>query len=160
MKKSLIIIGIVLIVCLFLAGCTQNNPAETNTNIENNQPLTETQGNNQHIQNPDKVEPKPEESKITSIDDLLSKLENHFELGEKEETYYQMIGAYDGTKINVDDTKVEIYQYKDSQKEAMTSAQDTGDTADNQIFIVEDNFLILVHSKDQEFSNKIKEAVN
>ena len=98
-------------------------------------------------------------NKLSSIDDVLTKLSETFEVGEKEETYYQMIGAYDGTKVDVDGTKIEIYQYKDSQREAMTSAQDTLDTADNQIFIVDDAFLILVHSTNSDFLEGIKQSL-
>jgi len=58
------ILSIVLLIILF-TGCTQNN-----------QSSAETQSRDQRAQNPDKVESKSEESKITSIDNLLDLLHN------------------------------------------------------------------------------------
>ena len=137
MKK---ITFVILILVIFLVGSSQKNN-QNNENLNDN-------------------EIKTDKKEISSIDELLLNLENNFELGEKKETYYQMIGAYDGTKIDVDGIKIEIYQYKDSQKNAMESAKDAADTVDNQVFVLKDNFLILIHSKDTDFSNKLKQSVN
>ncbi len=163
MKKSLLLVGIFLIIGLFLTGCatnTQTTATNQNTEKVDNSNTLNTQENTDNTQIVEENNQNAEKIKFTSIDNLLDNLRTNFELGEKEETYYQMIGAYDGTKIDVDQTKIEIYQYKDSQREAMISAQDTMDTADNQIFIIEDNYLILVHSIDSEFSDNLKDALN
>jgi hypothetical protein len=163
MKKSYLLIGIILIIGLFLVGCatntqttpTNNNPTENidDSKVINTQSETDVAQKTEEIKSNTKVG-------FSSIDELLAKLGQNYKLGEKEETYYQMIGAYDGTKIDVDEIKIEIYQYKDSQKEAMISAQDSMDTADNQIFVVDENFLILVHSKDTEFFNNLNNILN
>ena len=97
-------------------------------------------------------------NQLNSINEVISKLSNSFEMGEKEETWYQMIGAYDGTKINVDNTKIEIYQFKDSQGDAQNSIKESADTTDNIIFDL-GNFVILIHSRDNEFAEEIKQAL-
>jgi len=138
-------VGLGIIVAILIVGgiffFSNNSQSEANPNTINN-------GGNSVFG-----------SKLNSIDDVISKLSETFEIGEKEETWYQLIGAYDGTKIDVDDTKIEIYQFKDSQNEAKNSAMDSADTVDNIIFEV-DNFMILVHSTDEEFAERIKQALN
>ena len=138
-------VGIGIVVAILVIGgiffFSNSSQSETNPNILNN-------GGNSVFG-----------SKLNSIDEVISKLSETFEVGEKEETLYQLIGAYDGTKIDVDNTKIEIYQFKDSQEEAKNSVMESADTVDNIIFEV-DNFMILVHSTDEEFAEKIKQSLD
>lgn len=94
-----------------------------------------------------------------TIDTAIEKFKSAgFTLGQKEETYYQMLGAYDGAKIDVDNFKVEIYQYKDAQKDAKKNAKETLETASSIIFEYS-SLLIILHSKDTEFANRLETAL-
>ena len=144
-----ILIGSVVILVILIAGYfiffNQSSEIESENSVTNS--ITNNQLNS--------ITSKP----LDSIDDVIKKLSNNFEMGEKEEAWYQMIGAYDGTKIDVDNTKIEIYQFKDSQGDVQDSIKESADTANNIIFDI-DNFVILIHSKDNEFAEEIKQALN
>lgn len=139
MDKKILIGSIVLIVIL-IAGYFIISNQSSEVDLENGE--VKSIPNNQ----------------LNSIDDVISKLSSNFEMGEKEETWYQIIGAYDGTKINVDNTKIEIYQFKDSQSDAQNSVKESADTVDNIIFEI-GNFVILIHSRDNEFAEEIKRTL-
>jgi uncharacterized lipoprotein NlpE involved in copper resistance len=97
---------------------------------------------------------EPSKLELT-LDIVIEKLDNQgFKLGEKEETYYQMIGAYDGTKIDVNGVKIEIYEFltaKEEAKELLMSADST--------LIEKSNILILIHSKNADFVQSIKNSL-
>ena len=158
--KQILYVVLILSISLFLVGCSADYIESAQQPYYGDLYTNNTDIDADINQNADNQVQSPTEIQFISIDSLLNRLDMHFELGEKEEAYYQMIGAYDGTKIDVDNTKIEVYQYKESQKDSMKSAQDMMDTADNQIFIVDDTFLILVHTRDSEISNEIKIALS
>jgi hypothetical protein len=93
-----------------------------------------------------------------SIDELLEDMASSFTVGQREETYYQMVGAYDGTKVDVDGIKVEIYQYKENQEELIYQTVDSFDTVDNRV-ISYGNFIILTHSPDIAFMDSIIDEI-
>lgn len=141
MKKIVVIISAIFAIS-FLAGCgnKQANSTEENNAVSN-------------------VEQKSKKRESLTVDSAIEKFKtNGFSAGQKRESLYQMIGAYDGAKIDVDKTTIEIYQYKDAQKEAKAEARKTMETADSIIF-ESDSLLVVVHSKDVEFANKLKLAL-
>ena len=95
-----------------------------------------------------------------SVDDAIAKLKTKgFILGDKQaDVYYQLIGAYDGAKIDVDGTNVELYQYTSEQKDAKIKASQSLMSADSNVF-ESGSLLILVHSKDKDFAVRIKQAL-
>ncbi|KKP79804.1 MAG: hypothetical protein A2271_02390 [Candidatus Moranbacteria bacterium RIFOXYA12_FULL_35_19] len=141
MKK---IVGIVLVIFAisFLTGCENK---QTNSSEKNDSIVSVVQ------------EDKKQETQ--TIDNAIEKLKvAGFSAGQKNEAYYQMIGAYDGTKININDINVEIYQYNEAQKDAKKNAKETMETADSIIF-ENNSLLIVVHSKDTEFIDNLKNAL-
>ncbi|PJA64735.1 MAG: hypothetical protein CO159_01490 [Candidatus Portnoybacteria bacterium CG_4_9_14_3_um_filter_40_10] len=100
------------------------------------------------------------QTKQLTVDSAIEKLKtNGFVVGDKREVYYQMLGAYDGTKIYVNNTYIEIYQFTDVQKEAKNKAIEslstTLATADSNYFETS-SLVVLVHSGDKGIAESIK----
>lgn len=141
MKKIVVIISAIFAIS-FLAGCgnKQTDSFEKNNVIVN-------------------VEQNSKKQEVLTVDGAIEKLKSAgFSVGQKTEAYYQTIGAYDGAKIDVNDTNIEIYQYKEAQKDAKKNAKETMETVDSIIF-ENDSLLILVHSKDNTFVDDLKNAL-
>ena len=46
-----------------------------------------------------------------SIDDLLEYFSNYFSVSDKEWMWFQIIGAIDGCRVNINDSSIEIYKF-------------------------------------------------
>lgn len=141
--KKIIVVILTFFAISFMAGCgnkqidsSKKDDAVMNTAKENKQ------------------------QEISTVDGAIEKLKSSgFSLGEKKETYYHIIGAYDGTKIDLNnDVTLEIYQYKDGQKDAKEKAKETMATADSIIF-ENNSLLVVVHSRDIELANNLENSL-
>lgn len=142
MKKILMII---LFLTLFTACSTQQN-TENSVEVEENTMNVNEVNLEEEIKNED-VE-VVNEINIDSIEGLKSLISEEYELGNESETYFQMIQAIDGTKVDVNGINIEIYEY--SNNEDLETYKDSLSNEENYIFS-KNNFLILIHSQDQQF---------
>lgn len=152
-----------MILAVIFTGCsntTEDTNLPTGNIIEDNmnsnvQPISEVEQKEEIVENAPE-EQVEKSNKLNSIEDVISKLSNDFILENESEVYYQMIMAYDGIEVDVNGINVKIYQYQDI--DAQKSMVESLETADNIVFTV-NNFLIYIHSTDEEFANKLKTSL-
>ena len=77
-------------------------------------------------------------------------------VGEKTGAYYQVIGASDGDKVDVNGTSVELYEFK-SESEATTGEEQLAGDSTTTFSI--DSFVVLVHSTDEKLVGNIRNAI-
>lgn len=131
MKKFLFVNLAILTLCFFLVGCGNKSTNESKPSNDNNTPTSK--------------------ENIT-LDNIQSKIEALGITCEKTEVYYQMVGATNGFKLNVDDTRVEIYKfnkssdaYKKAEKEQKLTLNDMDMSFDAKVqngyaYIIDDEF--------------------
>lgn len=131
MKKFLFVNLAILTLCFFLVGCGNKSTNENKPSNDNNTPTSK--------------------ENIT-LDNIQSKIEALGITCEKTEVYYQMVGATNGFKLNVDDTRVEIYKfnkssdaYKKAEKEQKLTLNDMDMSFDAKVqngyaYIIDDEF--------------------
>lgn len=110
-----------------------------------------------------------------STDSAVAKLENAgMTVGADQGIFFEMVNADSGVKVPVSDVMVEIYSYnsssaqaeglkllqetKASVDEAQAAGQTMGVDMSSEIF-EHDNLLVVVHSADQAFIDKVKQAI-
>lgn len=130
MKKFLFVNLAILTLCFFLVGCGNKSTNENKTNNDNT----------------------PTSKENITLDNIQSKIEALGIACEKTEVYYQMVGATNGFKLNVDDTRVEIYKfnkssdaYKKAEKEQKLTLNDMDMSFDAKVqngyaYIIDDEF--------------------
>lgn len=130
MKKFLFVNLAILTLCFFLVGCGNKSTNENKTSNDNT----------------------PTSKENITLDNIQSKIEALGITCEKTEVYYQMVGATNGFKLNVDDTRVEIYKfnkssdaYKKAEKEQKLTLNDMDMSFDAKVqngyaYIIDDEF--------------------
>lgn len=94
-----------------------------------------------------------------TVDEAFTRLKDKgFTVANQEKQVYQIIGAYNGYRADVNDTEIEIYEYTKEQQQAKENATGTLANADNTIFTT-DSLLVLIHSTDKTFTQSIKEVI-
>ena len=93
------VLFILLFGLLFISGCVESS-------------IESDYADGYKEENPTSQEPtQPTDTELT-IDTAIEKMKSvGYSVSEKREVYYQLIMAYDGTKVDVDNITVEIYQY-------------------------------------------------
>lgn len=131
MKKFLFVNLAILTLCFFLVGCGNKSTNEDKPSNDNNTPTSK--------------------ENIT-LDNIQSRIEALGITCEKTEVYYQMVGATNGFKLNVNDTRVEIYKfnkssdaYKKAEKEQKLTLNDMDMSFDAKVqngyaYIIDDEF--------------------
>lgn len=130
MKKFLFVNLAILTLCFFLVGCGNKSTNENKTNNDNT----------------------PTSKENITLDNIQSKIEALGITCEKTEVYYPMVGATNGFKLNVDDTRIEIYKfnkssdaYKKAEKEQKLTLNDMDMSFDAKVqngyaYIIDDEF--------------------
>lgn len=130
MKKFLFVNLAILTLCFFLVGCGNKSTNEIKPSNENT----------------------PTSKENITLDNIQSKIEALGITCEKTEVYYQMVRATNGFKLNVDDTRVEIYKfnkssdaYKKAEKEQKLTLNDMDMSFDAKVqngyaYIIDDEF--------------------
>lgn len=94
-----------------------------------------------------------ESVKLISMEEVKQKLDKHI-LSDEDKPYYQILGAFDGLKVTVDDNyRLEIYIFKNNQ--ALALAQENLGTADSLLWELDD-LLFLLHTTDKSKLDKLK----
>lgn len=96
-------------------------------------------------------QPKDE---VLTVDGAIAELkEAGLTVGEKQGAFYDMIGAENGDKVEVDGTVIEMYEFSTAQEaqEAVTQLEGGDDTT-----YAKGTFVVLIHSTDQAVVSKIR----
>jgi uncharacterized protein YxeA len=150
MKKVIIAIVIVALVAIGGVGYylfTKNDDTNSSTNSTSQ---TNTQNKQKVNEEETKAEPLTVDSAITKMKDA------GLTVGEKTGAYYQMIGASNGDKVDVNGTNVELYEFKTKDEATTADKQLTDDSS--TVFSI-DSFVVLVHSTDTTAVDTIKNAL-
>lgn len=150
MKKATIIIVIAVLVAVGGIGyylLTKNDDADSSTNST---PQTNTQSSQQVNEEETNAEPLTVDNAITKMKDA------GLTVGEKTGAYYQVIGASNGDKVDVNGTSVELYEFKSESEVATAEEQLAGDSTTT--FSI-GSFVVLVHSTDEKLVSDIKSAL-
>ncbi|MCA9332222.1 hypothetical protein KC968_04800 [Candidatus Saccharibacteria bacterium] len=144
-----IIIGVVAVV--LVAGGAYMLLNKDDVATENNQ-STQTADTNSSEQTSEVAEqPKAEVSTVDGA--IVALTDGGLSVGEKQGAFYDMIGAENGDKVDVDGTVVEMYEFSTTQKaqEAVTQLQ----SEDNTTY-ANGTFVILIHTTDPAVVEKIQ----
>ena len=140
MRRGLLFI--LLFGLLFISGCVESS-------------IESDYADGYKEENPTSQEPtQPTDTELT-IDTAIEKMKSvGYSVSEKREVSYQLIRAYDGTKVDIDNITVGIYQYLDINQEIKLQTMKQLKTVDNNLFEV-GPLLFLVHSTNISFSRDL-----
>ena len=99
------------------------------------------------------VELAPAAAEYGNVAGVVTALDKHA-MSNGDKPYYQLIGAYDGMKYDVEPGgyRLEIYVYRDLDKIAEVALQ--AETVDNQVHI-EGNVLLILHTTDRAHLDRL-----
>lgn len=124
-------------------------------NKDNSQENT-TGSNTSQNQASDNQETTPPAANVTIASALDSLRNAGMTVSDDTGAYYQMIGAENGSKHDVDGVTVELYEFND--QETLTTAQDQLESDTSTVFSV-DEMLVVVHSVDAGVVDGIQGAI-
>lgn len=102
------------------------------------------------------TESKVEVKKATNIKSTVEAWKAQgLEVSDKKPAFYNMIGAKDGAKYDVNETNVELYEFADEAK-AKEAKDKFFSSINAEDVIIKSNFMVLVHSDTGTEAKKIK----
>lgn len=150
MKKTIIASVVVLLIAGGGIGyylLTKSDKVDSSTSptsqIENKdiQPITE----------------EATEQESLTVDSAIAKMKDAgLTVGEKEGAFYQVIGASNGDKVDVDGTTVELYEFE-AEDDATTAKEQL--SGDDKTTLSIGSFVILIHSTDSSVVSAVETAI-
>lgn len=144
----------IIVVAILMAGgayvlLNKNDTDQVNNTNQTTQTTNKTDTTTKPVEQP--------KTEVSTIDGAIAKLKKAgLTVSEKQGAYFQVVGAKNGDKVDVDGTNVEMYEFSTEQKakEAVTQLK-----SDDNTTYAKNTFVVLIHSTDQAFVSKIQKIL-